>query len=57
MLEPFPRPEEPDMTLTDFLRYLARDRRTASLSLDLADAYRLRTARHLAPVPLPVRSR
>jgi len=45
------------MTLTDFLRYLAQDRRTATLSLELADAYRLRTGHPLAPVPLPVRSR
>lgn len=45
------------MNLIEFLRYLARDRRTESLSLELADAYRLRTGRGLAPVPLPVRSR
>jgi hypothetical protein len=45
------------MSLTDFMQYLARDRRTESLSLELTDAYRLQTGRHLEPVPSPVRSR
>jgi hypothetical protein len=45
------------MTLTDFIRYLAGDRRTESLSLQLVDAYRLQTRRPLAPAPPPVRSR
>jgi hypothetical protein len=31
------------MHLTDFLRYLARDQRTAAPSAQLADAHQLRT--------------
>lgn len=39
------------MTLTDFFRYLATDRRTSGLSLQLADAYRLQSAPPAPPRP------
>ncbi len=39
------------MTLNDFFRYLADDRRTAALSHQLADAYRLQARADASTAP------
>lgn len=45
------------MTLNDFFRYLATDQRTAALSTQLADAYRLQSTPAPRPRPYATNSR